>query len=602
MTWLADFHFLRPEWLLALIPLAILLFLAKRGGASDNRWQQVIPAALLQHLMPQESSQNRWPVLAFGTLWLASVLALAGPTWERQPQPVQAKTDHLVVIIDLSLSTLATDQQPNRLTRARQKLADLLAQRQEGYTALIAYSGDAHVVSPLTDDSATVSAMVPALDPFIMPALGSRPERAIQQAVELLSNARASRGRILLLTDDMTERQASEIRALLKPTNYALSIIALGTPSGGPIAIPDRGFLQDNRGQVIIPKVDMEQLENLALSMDGRYSAITLDGLDLERTLPDSDQSASFEEQDRSLQFNLWQDEGYWLVLVAIPLALWLYRRGAILALLPLLLLPTQRADAFEWRDLWQTRDQQAQDAYRQGNHEEAATLFENPAWKGSAMYRNGDYEGAAQAFSQMQSADGFYNLGNALAHQRKYEEALEAYDKALDLDPDHAGAKYNKGPVEELLRNKKKQQEQQGQQGDQDQQQQDQQNQQDQNQQNQNNEADDPQQNDDQTPQDPSRQDPSEPHQDPTQQDEEQKENRPQDAQSQPGEPEEQEQRQGQQPQPLEAMDDEQKQAFEQWLRRVPDDPGGLLRRKFELQHRERGSFNRQPDDQPIW
>src|SRR5690606_2430553 len=160
----------------------------------------------------QGKSRRRRPLLALPLLWLITVIALAGPAWQKQPQPLQTKADHLVVILDLSLSTLATDLQPNRSTRAKQKLSDLLQQRQEEQSALVVYAGDSHVVSPLPDDSATVLAMIPALVRFIMPAFGSRLERAVAQGIGLLENGAVPHARVLLMTDDMTASPAAQIR------------------------------------------------------------------------------------------------------------------------------------------------------------------------------------------------------------------------------------------------------------------------------------------------------------------------------------------------------------------------------------------------------
>src|SRR5690554_631415 len=458
MSVLGNFHLLRPEWLLALVPLALLLVLAQRRGVGESHWHQVIPAELLRHLMPQGNRSQRKPLFALALLWLVAVIALAGPAWQKEPQPLQAKSDHLVVILDLSLSTLATDLQPNRLTRAKQKLSELLQQRQEGQTALVVYAGDSHVVSPLTDDSETVLAMVPALDPFIMPALGSRPERAVAQAIGLLENAAVPQGRLLLMTDDMTSSQASQIRALLRGTPYQLSVIAIGTAAGGPIQIPERGFLQDNQGQVIIPTINERLLEQLAEELGGRFASISLDNRDLDTALQQGFPEADYTQQDRSLNFDLWQDEGYWLVLALIPFALWLYRRGAFLILfLGVGLLP-QQSEAFEWQGLWQTPDQRGQQAYLAERFDEAATLFETPDWKASALYRAGRYEEAAKVFSELNTAEAHYNLGNSLVQLGEYEQAIAAYEQVLALQPDHTAARHNKELIEQFLQQQQQQ------------------------------------------------------------------------------------------------------------------------------------------------
>src|SRR5690606_38311027 len=501
-------------------------------------------------------------------------------------QPLQAKSDHLAVILDLSLSTLATDLQPNRLTRAKQKLSDLLQQRQEGQTALVVYAGDSHVVSPLTDDSETVLAMVPALDPFIMPALGSRPERAVAQAIGLLENAAVPQGRLLLMTDDMTSSQATQIRALLRGTPYQLSVIAIGTAAGGPIQIPERGFLQDNQGQVLIPTINERLLEQLAEELGGRFASISLDNRDLDTALQQGFPEADYTQQDRSLNFDLWQDEGYWLVLALIPFALWLYRRGAFLILfLGVGLLP-QQSEAFEWQGLWQTPDQRGQQAYLAERFDEAATLFETPDWKGSALYRAGRYEEAAKVFSELNTAEAHYNLGNSLVQLGEYKEAQQAYDKALELKPDFEEAKHGKALAEKLEELKKQQQQQQD----------------DQNPDNQSEQQDSQQsQPGSSTPPEddlPEEHETSQPNRQPAQDSQPE----PQQQDRQPATPNDGDQPQTSETLAEEPIDKEQQQANEQWLRRVPDDPGGLLKRKFELQYRERGYQERQPTDQPIW
>src|SRR5690554_4863693 len=592
MSVLGNFHLLRPEWLLALVPLALLLMLARRRGVGESHWHQVIPAELLRHLMPQGNRSQRKPLFALALLWLVAVIALAGPAWQKEPQPLQAKSDHLVVILDLSLSTLATDLQPNRLTRAKQKLSDLLQQRQEGQTALVVYAGDSHVVSPLTDDSETVLAMVPALDPFIMPALGSRPERAVAQAIGLLENAAVPQGRLLLMTDDMTSSQASQIRALLRGTPYQLSVIAIGTAAGGPIQIPERGFLQDNQGQVIIPTINERLLEQLAEELGGRFASISLDNRDLDTALQQGFPEADYTQQDRSLNFDLWQDEGYWLVLAMIPFALWLYRRGAFLILfLGVGLLP-QQSEAFEWQGLWQTPDQRGQQAYLAERFDEAATLFETPDWKGSALYRAGRYEEAAKVFSELNTAEAHYNLGNSLVQLGEYKEAQQAYDKALELKPDFEEAKHGKALAEKLEELKKQQQQGDPNSGDQSEQQ-------DSESQSEQQDSQQSQPGSSTRPEDdlPDERESSQPEQQPGQG------SQPEPEQGmQPEAPEESAQSQPRETLAEDSTDREQQQANEQWLRRVPDDPGGLLKRKFELQHRERGYQERQPTDQPIW
>ena len=196
------FHFLRP---LALIGLAPALLLAAwyglrhlGRGAFDFLLSKELQAVLLSG---GETSQ-RWRTPAMIALGLGlGCIAIAGPTWQRQDMPAREVEDALVVLFDLSLSMYAEDVQPSRLERARLELTDLLRLREEGTTALVAYAGDAHVVTPLTDDVETILHLSVSLSPDIMPVFGSRTGRAIELANQLLLQASQETGRLLLISD-----------------------------------------------------------------------------------------------------------------------------------------------------------------------------------------------------------------------------------------------------------------------------------------------------------------------------------------------------------------------------------------------------------------
>ncbi len=180
LSWLQDvqvnFHFLRPEWFYALIPAAILFALLRYRNSHHSNWETAIEPHLLEHILDNPDSQVSRSPFTSSCCYLADrqPIALAGPVWRKTPQPVHEREDALVVIFDLTQSMLATDVKPNRLVRAKRKLIDLLEMRDEGVTALVVFAGDAHTVSPLTDDTNTIAAMIPALDPHRAPAPGSR--------------------------------------------------------------------------------------------------------------------------------------------------------------------------------------------------------------------------------------------------------------------------------------------------------------------------------------------------------------------------------------------------------------------------------------------
>ncbi len=612
---LAQFHFLRPEFLLGLIALPLLWYAFSKKGQLNNDWSKAIDPALLHHLTPTTLRKERGQHSSLILLALAlSFVALSGPTWEEKPQPVSQINDDMVVILDLSLSMLATDTSPDRLTKAKQKLQDLLTMRKEGATALIAFSGDSHVVTPLTDDTNTIIANLPALDPLMMPVVGSRPDLAVEQAMELLRRAGANRGRIVMLSDGVAAHQAEKIQQLLEGRPISLLILAAGTAQGGPIKLPDQSYLKDG-GNVVLPQTDFRLLAKLANSLNGTMMPLSLDDTDLKALdIAGSElrTQASQELATRSDQgFDRWEDMGYALLLLVIPLVLLAHRQGAFL-LVVLFVFPVNDGHAFDLEDVWQTPDQRAQAMLERGEAAAAAELFESHEHKAYANYKAGQYEAAASLYRSSANSRQAYNQGNALAQQQDFQAALEAYQTALELDPSNEDARYNKKLIEDYLQQQSESQDSSSQDQSASDQQNDQQNkQQPESDKQQTQDQSQPQQGDSSEQNEPSRQDDGDgkneetsPEEDLEQQ-ESTEDKEPDSAQAQAEQNDEtaqpDDQSEGLVEQKRDPLSEEEKQSYEQWMRRVPDDPGGLLRRKFEQQARERNRINKQ-DGEPLW
>lgn len=450
---LADFHFLRPLWLLALPAAPLLWWLGRRVRASAGGWREAVAPELLRVLL-EERHQGRGlrPEILLAATILA-ILALAGPTWERLPQPGAQRTDGLVVVLDVSMSMLAEDVEPSRMTRARHKLADLLGQRQEGLTALVAYAGDAHVVTPLTDDTRTIANLVGALHPTMMPVQGSRPGAALELARQLYRNAGMEQGRVLLITDAV--ERARDITEHATPS-FPVSILGVGTATGAPIPVrtPDRApqLLRADDGSVVQVRLDAEHLKDVAKASHGHYRSLAIDGSDLTELL-ETPLPTRAESRQTERQFDVWSDAGYWLLLPLALLVLGGFRRSA-LALVPALvtvcaLLGSQPASA----DFWERPDQRAHRLLRGGDAARAAGVFEDRSWRAVARYRSADYTGAIQDFAIDPTPTGRFNLGNALAHAGRLQEAAVAFDAVLRAAPGHEDAAHNKALVEEMLR-----------------------------------------------------------------------------------------------------------------------------------------------------
>jgi len=639
---LHDFHFLRPAWLLLLFALPLLWRVLKSAAGDAQAWRGAVDAHLLEHLLVRnaDAAPARGPVwLALAALVIAS-LALAGPAWERLPQPLYKNQAARVIALELSATMAAQDVKPSRFERARYKIADILKRSGDAQVALIAYAGDAFVVAPLTDDANTVASLVDSLDPSVMPAPGNDTGRAIDLGVKLIHQAGLREGEIVLLADGVGDG-ADAAAARARSAGMHVSVLGIGSAQGAPIALGDGGFLKDKTGNIVLPKLDGPALAALAQAGGGRYAEYRNDAGDLDALLGvlASGSEAAKDAAGIEVQSARFLDRGPWLLLALLPLAALGFRRGWLMLLPLVLLAQPQRAEANVWTDLWQRADQQAQTQLDAGNAKEAQALAKNPELRGSAAYRAGDFVAAttdfAAAAAQKDSADVSYNRGNALAKQGKLPEAIAAYDEALKRAPDMDDAKANKKAVEDFLKKQQQQKQDQQQKGSQDHQGNKQQqpgNDQPQDSKDSKDGKGD-QQGDDsgekKESKDQGKDDKGSSEQDGKSQDSQQQDksangrdkpgaekNTP--AQGSEAGKESQEKFQqsidkaldkkaedGKNPQPVrlgaregEARS-EKDQAVEQWLQRVPDDPGGLLRRKFQLEHQRRQQGAAQDESQ---
>ena len=284
-------------------------------------------SAELHQALVSGGSKRKRSLMAVATnmLLFFAILGAAGPTWEKRPQPVEKQSDALVIILDLSLSMMAEDIKPSRIIRAKQKIIDILRYRKEGSTALVAYAGDAHTVAPLTDDSGTIENLLSSLEPSMMPVLGSAPAHAMEIATELIKNSALTQGRILFLTDGVTE--VEQLAKMAGPA-IPLSIIGFGSDSGAPIPLTSdrqkRRLLKDNLGKPIITKINEDALKNLAQAGYGAYSRVSYDDSDFKGVLAESFVN-DIEAIDAERDFDTWHDQGYWIALLLVPFVLFAF-------------------------------------------------------------------------------------------------------------------------------------------------------------------------------------------------------------------------------------------------------------------------------------
>lgn len=590
-------HFLRPEWLWALLALPLILALALYRQRRSDAWRQAVDAHLLPHLLAAGAKRRARLPWALLLGWTLASLAMAGPSWRQQAQPMFQASAPLLLVLDLSSRISATDLPPSRLLQARAKLGELLRARQGGQVGLVVYADDAYTVAPLTDDGSNVALYLDALSPDVMPRDGQRADRGIDWATRLMRQVGALQGQILLVSDQ-ADGEAALAAAQARSLGLQVSVLGLGTPAGAAY--------RDGNGQIRQAALDEGSLRAVATAGGGRYARIAADDSDL-RALGVLDAREGTAAQ-RPGEGKQWLDEGFWLLPPVMLLALLAFRRRAVLAavlavgLLPWMNGAQAQAPATPVSQpaqgtLWKRSDQV--------QHQRLA--------EGVQAYRKGDFATARRQFEGIDSDAGWYNLANTLAREGNYDEAIAAYDRALALHPGMADAVANRAVVDAA---RKRRQSGGGQGQDQ---QTPTQKQQDRSQGKQNPQGQQPQQ---------GQKDPGQGQPQPGQQGQPGQESDKAQSSPQPG----QRSREGQQAPPqvedarAQAQADEQQrqrmqqamqqaregevgkdgkpvpgsegrtprqreeqQAVEAWMRRVPDDPGALLRAKFQLENERR-------------
>lgn len=642
-------HFLRPQWLWALIPAAVIYGLIRsikhRQNQATNMINDVLYNYLTQGGSQTQSTQRLWPLLLGAVL---AIVAMAGPTTQKIPKPVYDIAQAKVIVMDMSLSMRATDIAPDRLSRMSYKAIDLINANNGGEIGLIAYAGDAFVISPITTDGTNLNALIPGLRPEIMPEFGSEPELALEKAALMLEQAGYLNGDIIWFTDGVDYDQMPGLTSLLQSMPHRVSILSVGTPDGAPIKLTNGQLLKDSSGAIVIPRLDNASLQTLAGITNGAFTPITADEQDIKIIMQVADTLLADATKLNTLQGDDWYELGPYLLLPVIFIVL-LYSRKHWVLLLTIVLLPlcglTLQQPAFAQAmpqkssaDLpsppsselnavqsirtpldflppaLQNNNQKGLRAFQNGDYATSQSLFTDPEWQAQAQYAQGEYAEALAHFAQTDDALSQYNAGNSLAKLGQYDKALEAYQRANSLDSDFIEAQENQAALELFLQNQPPQdssQDQSKQDQDQsdEQKDQEQQDQQSQSQDNQESASDEQESQDQQSQQQQSQDEQSQQNQ---QQSEDQKEQpspeeskdeqeqgddqqKQQDKQqpkepTQPDEPQESQEVQAQQQeQPLTPEEQEKMQRMQALMNKVPNDPGYLLKRKMELEYQQR-------------
>lgn len=460
---MGNLHFIRPWWLL-LVPLGpALVWLWHRRADPRAQWRAVIAPHLLAALTVGGAAVARWrPIHLVAMTLVLGGIAVAGPTWRKEPPPFGSDGAPLVVAIDLSQTMDATDVAPTRLERVKQKVRDLVKLRPGARTGLVVYAGSAHVVVPPAEDPAVLDVYLPALATGLMPVVGKHAADALALATRLLDESAATApdgpppaGTILFFTDGVGQDDVTAFADARAKSRHQVLLLGVGTTEGGPIRASDGGIVTDASGRPVRATFDRTSIVQLAKTAGVPVASVTIDDGDVHwvaRRAQHHMQSAL--EKDAELR---WRESGYWLTIpLALLGALW-FRRGwvvhwtaGVAIAIATSAAPAHAADR-TFADLFFTPDQQGRRHFEDGDFAAAAAHFEDPMWKGLSLYRAEDYRGALGELARRDSPEAFFWMGNCWARLGDWPRATAAYDNALKARPDFPEASANKALVTTL-------------------------------------------------------------------------------------------------------------------------------------------------------
>ena len=489
MEQVMSMHFLRPEWLWAIIPVAILLWFILKNKLQQGNWHSLIDPKFQQVLLDANSQQKTsyLPVMGLAIIWLVAIIALSGPSWQQVEQPSEKMQQGTVILLDNSLSMLAEDIKPNRITRARYKLIDFLKINPHLSTGLVIYSGSAHSLSPISDDNQTMTSLLPNINPIIMPSFGSNAVLGLAKAVQLLEQSRIKNGHIIWLLDDINQDEISQLKQQLSEQNITITLLVVGTAKGAPISVPDHGLLKNEAGKIIIAKVPRKRLANLASELNAQLIYLQNDNSDIEQISKINFSDSLTDKSDKKEKaISSWLDNGIYLLLPLLLIVAFSFRRGWVVSsvLIWTMLVPplaifapesfaedeitkSKEVQEVKFLNFLKSNDQQGYEHWQKQDYNAALDKFESSTWQGASHYKIGEYAKAEKKFELDKSANGRFNQGNALAKQGKFADAQKQFEKALKLNPGFKDAEKNLNIIKKIIAKQQQKQHKPNQEGD---------------------------------------------------------------------------------------------------------------------------------------
>ncbi|OPZ79317.1 MAG: Translation initiation factor IF-2 [Alphaproteobacteria bacterium ADurb.Bin438] len=450
-----DFHFLRPYFLFGLIfPLIIFMFSNKITSKENdaNAWQKICDKYLLPHLLSNASNKNKaisLKALAFGFIVMA--ISLSGPTYKKIPTPTMKNASNIMIISDMSYCMNANDFTPNRAVRFKLKLYDILDKIKNDNVGFMLFAKYPYIVSPLTKDVKIIKNYIDTIAPEIMPEMGNDPRYALNKTLSSFNQNNIKNGIILLTTCNPNIASIQTEAKEIKKQNHHLFILGTGSVDGAPI--PYQGdFLKDKKNEVIISKINTKDYEKIAKIGGGDFALMSRDDSDVKKIVHEINKLSNKQTTNvEEIMLDTWQDLGAVIALFCVPFFAFFFKRGFLILLF--LFLPF-KANALSFEEAFLNQNQQAKRAFLNQDYKSAKEKFSDTFLKAISAYKDKDYTLASALFNEIknENIDALYNLGNATAYLKKYEEAIKIYEEVLKLDPSYENAKFNIEYLKKLM------------------------------------------------------------------------------------------------------------------------------------------------------
>ncbi len=456
--------FLHPEFLYYMLPPLFILF-----GLLLTQKEQYAAFFSPDVMDRLRASTNSLTLKARNALFFLMVffmiIALAQPAIKEGTVEVKAKSADIMIAIDISDSMLAPDIYPNRLEAAKSKVLTLLDEAPNERIGIVAFAKNSYLVSPLSFDTAAVAFLLRKLDTSSITEKGTD----FLSVLDVVSKAEKDKDKkyLLILSDGGDKDDFSEEIKAAKKDNITVFVLGVATQKGSPIKLED-GTLVKHKGEIIISKLN-ENIADLATKTGGVYIQSTTSSDDIKRMFKEITQ-ISQERELKSEEIQKHKPLFYYplgaalLILLVATSSMGRVKNVASLFVLSFALFNASHAQAgiFDFFDI-----KKAKDAYESGSYSEAAKLYNEHAQNSqnpysyynaaNAYYKEKKYQEAIESYEKADFADkdlkakSLSNLGNAYAKNGDLQKAVEAYENSLEI-ADDKDTRENLQEVKKLL------------------------------------------------------------------------------------------------------------------------------------------------------